>query len=199
MFSGTAFWVRQSSVSAYALPPPFKKEAFGRGELWRFFVLGRRMGAHRPNGSFGKGAEPRRTPPARLAVTSLCTARWTKPLSRRRRGLTARLPRRKFLAWAMQRGGSPVNKGAPRSRSCGDTARPLRTLGPGSGASRWLRIVSAAAVNPFGSAFLWRPIPSPLPDAGRGRYRKGAALLHRLWEAHIPKSSLSEGAAAVDG
>jgi|GEM_PF-7090777 len=179
MFSGTAFWIRQSSVSAYALSPPFKKEAFGRGELWWFFVLGRRTGAHRPNGSFGKGAEPRRTPPARLAVASLCTARWTRPLSRRRRGLTARLPRRKFLAWAMQRGGSSVSKGAPRSRSCGDTARPLRTLGPGS-AQRWLRIVPAAAANPFGSAFLWRP-------------------LHCLWEAHIPKGSLSEGAAAVGG
>ncbi len=46
----------------------------------------------------------------------------------RRRGLTARLSRRKFLAWAMQRGGSPVSKGAPGSRSCGNAARLLRTV-----------------------------------------------------------------------
>jgi|GEM_PF-3901236 len=32
--------------------------------------------------------------------------------------------------WAMQRGGSPVSKGALGSRPCGDTARPLRTVGP---------------------------------------------------------------------
>ena len=32
--------------------------------------------------------------------------------------------------WAMQRGGSPVSKGAQGSRPCGDTARPLRTVGP---------------------------------------------------------------------
>ena len=112
----------------------------------------------------------------KLNGASLCTARWTRPLSRRRRGLTARLPRRKLLAWAMQRGGSSVSKGAPRRRSCGDTARPLRTLGPGS-AQRWLRIVPAAAANPFGSAFPWRPILLTLfPARKEGDAAKGLHL-----------------------
>ena len=41
------------------------------------------------------------------------------------------------------------------------------------------RIVPAAAVQPFGRAFAWRPIPSPLPGAGRGMKCEGAAPLHR--------------------
>jgi len=50
------FRIRQSSVSAYALPPPFKKEALGSGSSQRFFVYGHRAKALKPKGSFGKGA-----------------------------------------------------------------------------------------------------------------------------------------------
>ena len=76
--------VRQSPASASALPPPFKKEAFGSGSPQRFSVFERRTKAHHPKGSFGKGAEP----------------------------------------------SAPSEQGSARKPPCGDTARPLRTVGP---------------------------------------------------------------------
>ncbi len=72
----------QSSVTAYAVPPPFK----------------RRLSPLSPSGQ----KAPKR------------------PLWKGGGAERAR--------WAVQRGGSPVSKGARGSRPCGNAARPLRTV-----------------------------------------------------------------------
>ena len=63
-----------------------------------------------------------------------CVVKGLRPFTANESAQTKRLLRQKGGAecaqWAMQRGGSPVSKGALGSRPCGDTARPLRTVGP---------------------------------------------------------------------
>ena len=152
----TVFRVQQSPGSAYALPPSFKKGAFGGGLPLRFsYSDGARehinqkapfeKSCHGVNYDRGLLSPQRLTRSAAHSYGGLSphpfptregedTAKGLRPFTAyEKRTHPKRLLWQRGGAeraqWAMQRGESPVSKGALGSRSCGNAVRPLRTVG----------------------------------------------------------------------